>query len=110
MAVPTSSRHPIKAPPGFYRFLAVLEPLQQITSGIHSILYCGARGDAGLVRCWMMTAAGIIAAALLGFGVTRWYDPQGLHRTHMPARPWAAPRIAPTSIVNRSVSNGPESS
>ncbi|MFF1723356.1 hypothetical protein [Streptomyces sviceus] len=38
MAVPTSGGHPIKAPPGFYRFLAEFELLRQITSRSRSIL------------------------------------------------------------------------
>ncbi|KKD03889.1 SNG1 family protein [Streptomyces sp. WM6386] len=81
MAVPTSgATTPIEALPGFYRFLAEFEPLRQITGGIRSILYYDAQGDAGLTRGWLMMAAGLVAAALFGFGVLGWYDRKGLHR------------------------------
>jgi YhgE/Pip-like protein len=81
MAVPTAgATTPIEALPGFYRFLAEFEPLRQITGGIRSILYYDAQGDAGLTRGWVMMAAGLVAAALFGFGVLGWYDRRGLHR------------------------------
>ncbi|MEV6406127.1 DUF3533 domain-containing protein [Streptomyces bobili] len=81
MAVPTAgATTPIQALPGFYRFLAQFEPLGQITGGVRSILYYGAQGDAGLMRGWVMMAAGLALAALFGFGVTGWYDRRGLHR------------------------------
>ncbi|KUO03319.1 DUF3533 domain-containing protein [Streptomyces caeruleatus] len=81
MAVPTAgATTPIEALPGFYRFLAEFEPLRQITGGIRSILYYDAQGDAGLTRGWVMMAAGLVAAALFGFGVLGWYDRKGLHR------------------------------
>ncbi|WP_323187462.1 hypothetical protein [Streptomyces sp. NBC_01275] len=50
MTVPTAGRHPIKALPGFYRFLTEFEPLRQTTGGVRSILYCGAPGDEGPAR------------------------------------------------------------
>ena len=71
---------PLQALPGFYRFLAEFEPLRQITGGIRSILYYDAQADAGLTRGWVMMAAGLVAAALFGFGVLGWYDRKGLHR------------------------------
>ncbi|KUL22964.1 SNG1 family protein [Streptomyces regalis] len=81
MAVPTAgATTPLDALPGFYRFLAEFEPLRQITGGIRSILYYDAQGDAGLTRGWVMMAAGLVAAALFGFGVLGWYDRRGLHR------------------------------
>ncbi|MFF4015371.1 SNG1 family protein [Streptomyces sp. NPDC001843] len=81
MAVPTAgATTPIEALPGFYRFLAEFEPLRQIVGGIRSILYYDAQGDAGLTRGWAMMAAGLVAAALFGFGVLGWYDRKGLHR------------------------------
>jgi YhgE/Pip-like protein len=81
MAVPTAgATTPIEALPGFYRFLAEFEPLRQITGGVRSILYYDAQGDAGLTRGWVMMAAGLVAAALFGFGVLGWYDRKGLHR------------------------------
>jgi len=81
MAVPTAgATTPIEALPDFYRFLAEFEPLRQITGGIRAILYYDAQGDAGLTRGWVMMAAGLVAAALFGFGVLGWYDRKGLHR------------------------------
>ncbi|MEU6177356.1 SNG1 family protein [Streptomyces coeruleorubidus] len=88
MAVPTAgATTPIEALPGFYRFLAEFEPLRQITGGIRSILYYDAQGDAGLTRGWVMMAAGLVAAALFGFGVLGWYDRKGLHRIPVETTP-----------------------
>jgi YhgE/Pip-like protein len=88
MAVPTSgATTPIEALPGFYRFLAEFEPLRQITGGIRSILYYDAQGDAGLTRGWVMMAAGLVVAALFGFGVLGWYDRKGLHRIPEETKP-----------------------
>ncbi|WP_405555595.1 SNG1 family protein [Streptomyces canus] len=88
MAVPTSgATTPIEALPGFYRFLSEFEPLRQITGGIRSILYYDAQGDAGLTRGWVMMAAGLVAAALFGFGVLGWYDRKGLHRIPAETKP-----------------------
>lgn len=88
MAVPTAgATTPIEALPGFYRFLAGFEPLRQITGGIRSILYYDAQGDAGLTRGWVMMAAGLVAAALSGFGVLGWYDRKGLHRIPVETTP-----------------------
>jgi uncharacterized phage infection (PIP) family protein YhgE len=88
MAVPTAgATTPVEALPGFYRFLAEFEPLRQITGGLRSILYYDAQADAGLTRGWVMMAAGLVAAALFGFGVTGWYDRKGLHRIPAEAKP-----------------------
>lgn len=88
MAVPTAgATTPIEALPGFYRFLAEFEPLRQITGGIRSILYYDAQADAGLARGWVMMAAGLVVAALFGFGVTGWYDRKGLHRVPAETKP-----------------------
>ncbi|WP_435212242.1 SNG1 family protein [Streptomyces sp. bgisy034] len=94
MAVPTAgATTPIEVLPGFYRFLAEFEPLRQITAGVRSILYYDAQGDAGLTRGWVMMAAGLLAAALFGFGVLGWYDRKGLHR--IPAEPEPEKTAAP---------------
>ncbi len=88
MAVPTANATtPIQALPGFYRFLAEFEPLRQIAGGVRAILYYDAQGDAGLTRGWVMMAAGLVAAALFGFGVLGWYDRKGLHRIPVEAEP-----------------------
>ncbi|MDX3640389.1 DUF3533 domain-containing protein [Streptomyces sp. MB09-02B] len=88
MAVPTAgATTPIEALPGFYRFLSEFEPLRQITGGVRSILYYDAQGDAGLTRGWVMMGAGLVAAALFGFGVLGWYDRKGLHRIPVETTP-----------------------
>lgn len=88
MAVPTANATtPIQALPGFYRFLAEFEPLRQIAGGVRAIVYYDAQGDAGLTRGWVMMAAGLVVAALFGFGVLRWYDRKGLHRIPVEAEP-----------------------
>jgi YhgE/Pip-like protein len=88
MAVPTAgATTPIEALPGFYRFLAEFEPLRQITGGLRAILYYDAQADAGLTRGWVMMAAGLVMAALFGFGVTGWYDRKGLHRIPAETKP-----------------------
>ncbi|MFD5483272.1 hypothetical protein [Streptomyces hawaiiensis] len=66
---------------------AEFEPLRQLTGGVRSILYCDAQGDAGLTRGWAMMAAGLVMAALFGFGVRGWYDREGLHRIPVETTP-----------------------
>ncbi|MER5863464.1 DUF3533 domain-containing protein [Kitasatospora sp. NPDC002040] len=73
---------PLQALPGFYRALAVFEPMRQLSEGVRSILYFGARADAGLTRAWVMIAIATVAALLFGFGMTTYYDRRGLHRVH----------------------------
>jgi YhgE/Pip-like protein len=81
LALPSSGATvPLEAVPGFYRFLGVFEPMRQLVSGVRAILYFDARGDAGLVRAWIMIAVGAAAALLFGFLMTRYYDRKGLHR------------------------------
>ncbi|GAA2500724.1 hypothetical protein GCM10010276_48690 [Streptomyces longisporus] len=60
----------------------------RVTDGApRSIPYYDAQGDAGLTRGWVMLAAGLVAAALFGFGVLRWYDRKGLHRIPAESKP-----------------------
>ncbi|MEV7417103.1 DUF3533 domain-containing protein [Streptomyces sp. NPDC089919] len=81
LALPSSGGTvPIQAVPGAYRFLAEFEPMRQVADGVRSILYFGARGDAGLTRAWAMTGTGLVAALVLGWAVTAFYDRKGLHR------------------------------
>ncbi|WP_308370537.1 hypothetical protein [Streptomyces sp. MAR25Y5] len=58
-------------------FLAELEPLQQITGGIRSILCYDAQADAVLTLGWVMMAVGLAAAAPFGFSVTGGCDRKG---------------------------------
>jgi YhgE/Pip-like protein len=81
LALPSSGATvPLEAVPGFYRFLALFEPLRQLTDGVRAILYFDARADAGLTRGWVMIAIGAAAALLFGFAMTRYYDRKGLSR------------------------------
>ncbi|MFF2041009.1 DUF3533 domain-containing protein [Kitasatospora sp. NPDC058170] len=73
---------PLQALPTFYRGLAVFEPMRQLSDGVRSILYFGARADAGLTRAWTMIAIGTVAALAFGFAMTTYYDRKGLHRFH----------------------------
>jgi hypothetical protein len=63
------------------------QPLRQITGGIRSILHYDVQDDAGLTRGWVMMAAGLVAAALFGFGVLGWCDRKGMHRIPVEATP-----------------------
>ncbi|WP_443042724.1 DUF3533 domain-containing protein [Streptomyces sp. NBC_00344] len=81
LALPSSGATvPLQAVPVFYRFLALFEPMRQLSDGVRAILYFDARADAGLSRGWSMIAIGIATALLFGFAMTRYYDRKGLHR------------------------------
>ncbi|MFD3991989.1 DUF3533 domain-containing protein [Streptomyces sp. NPDC058583] len=81
LAIPSAGATiPLQALPDFYRFLAEFEPFRQVVDGVRSILYFGARTDAGLGRAWTMTAIGFAVSLLLGLALTRLYDRKGLHR------------------------------
>jgi uncharacterized phage infection (PIP) family protein YhgE len=71
---------PLQAVPGFYRFLALFEPMRQLSDGVRAILYFDARADAGLARGWTMIAIGFVLALVFGFGMTYYYDRKGLRR------------------------------
>jgi uncharacterized phage infection (PIP) family protein YhgE len=71
---------PLQAVPAFYRFLALFEPMRQLTDGVRAILYFDARADAGLARGWTMIAIGFAGALVFGFGMTYYYDRKGLRR------------------------------
>ncbi|WP_327242226.1 DUF3533 domain-containing protein [Streptomyces sp. NBC_01320] len=78
LAIPSAGATiPLQALPDFYRFLAEFEPFRQVVDGIRSILYFGARTDAGLGRAWTMTAIGFAGSLLLGLVLTRLYDRRG---------------------------------
>ncbi|WP_329191782.1 MULTISPECIES: YhgE/Pip domain-containing protein [unclassified Streptomyces] len=81
LALPSSGATiPLHAVPGFYRFLALFEPMRQLSGGVRAILYFDARADAGLTRGWVMIAIGVTVALLFGFAMTLYYDRKGLHR------------------------------
>ncbi|MGI5405437.1 YhgE/Pip domain-containing protein [Streptomyces chartreusis] len=89
LALPSSGATiPLHAVPGFYRFLALFEPMRQLSDGVRAILYFDARADAGLTRGWVMIAIGSALALLFGFAMTLYYDHRGLRRlTARPAPP-----------------------
>ncbi|GHB50348.1 hypothetical protein GCM10010347_19830 [Streptomyces cirratus] len=94
LALPSSGATiPLHAVPGFYRFLALFEPMRQLSDGVRAILYFDARADAGLTRAWIMIAIGVAVALLFGFAMTRYYDRKGLHR--LVARSDATPGETP---------------
>lgn len=118
---------PLEALSVFYRFLAEFEPLRQITSGVRSILFYGAQGDACLARGWGMMAVGVIAAGTLrlrGDGLVppgaaprprrdeaREDRRPGVAKPYSPARSaMGGAKIAAQSFVNRSVSISSEAS
>lgn len=77
---------PLQAVPDFYRFLALFEPMRQLSDGVRAILYFDARSDAGLIRGWGMITIGVVLALLFGFAMTLYYDRKNLHRlTPQPA-------------------------
>ncbi|MFE5911554.1 DUF3533 domain-containing protein [Streptomyces wedmorensis] len=81
LAIPSAGATiPLQAVPDFYRFLAEFEPFRQVVDGVRSILYFGARTDAGLGRAWGMTAVGFAGSLAFGLALTRIYDRRGLHR------------------------------
>ncbi|WP_327686020.1 YhgE/Pip domain-containing protein [Streptomyces sp. NBC_00467] len=81
LALPSSGATiPLQAVPDFYRFLALFEPMRQLSDGVRAILYFDARADAGLMRGWGMIAIGVALALAFGFAMTLYYDRKGLHR------------------------------
>ncbi|WP_415954449.1 YhgE/Pip domain-containing protein [Streptomyces sp. KLOTTS4A1] len=81
LALPSSGATiPLEAVPGFYRFLAVFEPMRQLVDGVRSILYFDARAGAGLTRGWIMIGIGLAISLAFGFLMTRYYDRKGLYR------------------------------
>ncbi|MFI5868052.1 YhgE/Pip domain-containing protein [Streptomyces sp. NPDC051546] len=92
MALPSSGATvPLEALPGFYRWLAVFEPMRQLSGGVRAILYFDARADAGLTRAWLMIALGAVLALLFGFAATTYYDRKGLRRRPPTPEPAPAP-------------------
>ncbi len=73
---------PLQALPAFNRLLSNFEPLRQILAGTRSILYFGARGDAGLIRGTLFAGFGLIFWLAIGTTIVRWYDRKGLYRLH----------------------------
>jgi YhgE/Pip-like protein len=73
---------PIEALPSVLRTLSNVEPLRQILAGTRSILYFGARGDAGLTRGTLAAGLGLLFWLILGAGVVRWYDRKRFYRLH----------------------------
>jgi YhgE/Pip-like protein len=71
---------PVQALPGVLRLVSDIDPLRQILSGVRSILYFGAQGDAGLIRGLVLTAIGLVFWLGLGTIVVTWYDRKGLAR------------------------------
>ncbi|MEU9367055.1 DUF3533 domain-containing protein [Streptomyces avermitilis] len=91
LALPSSGGAvPLQAVPGFYRFLAMFEPMRQLSDGTRAILFFNAQADAGLTRAWIMIAIGWVLAFAFGFAMTRYYDRKGLQRLTPPSAPAGA--------------------
>lgn len=75
---------PIEATPRLFAWLAQFEPMHQIYLGLRSILYFGSPSDAGLIHAIWMTLLGMSIGLIFGTVTTRFYDRQGLHRSHRP--------------------------
>jgi len=73
---------PVEALPGPLRMLSYLEPLRQILRGTRSIMYFGARGDAGLTRGTLFASLGLLFWLIIGTAVVKWYDRRQLYRLH----------------------------
>jgi uncharacterized phage infection (PIP) family protein YhgE len=71
---------PIQALPGFFRAVGQIEPLRQIVAGCRSILYFGARADAGLGHSVVVVIAELGVWVVAGLAVTTWYDRRKLYR------------------------------
>lgn len=64
----------------FFQFSAGFEPLRQILDGVRALLYFNGRLAAGLGRSLVVIAVELAVSALVGAGVTIWYDRRKLHR------------------------------
>lgn len=85
LALPSSGGTiPLEASPRLYAWLAQFEPMHQIYMGTRSILFFGARGEAGLLHAVWMTLVGLLIGVVLGIVTTRFYDRKGYERTHRP--------------------------
>lgn len=71
---------PVEALPGFLRALSYAEPLRQVLAGTRSILYFGARFDAGLTRGLLAAGLGLLFWLALGTVVVRLYDRKHYYR------------------------------
>ncbi|MBD0741328.1 YhgE/Pip domain-containing protein [Streptomyces sp. CBMA152] len=81
LALPSSGTTiPLEALPGFYRWLAVFEPMRQLGGGVRAILYFDARAEAGLTRAWIMIGVAVVLTLAFGLAATSYYDRKGLHR------------------------------
>jgi uncharacterized phage infection (PIP) family protein YhgE len=73
---------PLEAAPPFFGWLATFEPMHQVFLGTRALLYFDGRADAGLTGALMLTSIGLVLGLVIGGGLTRFYDRQGLHRSH----------------------------
>jgi YhgE/Pip-like protein len=71
---------PIQALPEVFRQVGEVEPLRNVLQGSRAILYFGARGDAGLTHSITVIGLELLFWALVGLGITAWYDHKKLYR------------------------------
>jgi YhgE/Pip-like protein len=73
---------PLQASPPVFGWLAEVEPMHQVFLGTRALLYFDGRADAGLADALTMTGVGLVLGLLVGGVLTRFYDRQGMHRSH----------------------------
>ena len=71
---------PIEALPGPLRGLSNVEPLREILAGTRSIMYFGARADAGLTHGALAAGLGLLFWLALGGAIVNWYDHKRFYR------------------------------
>jgi YhgE/Pip-like protein len=71
---------PIEALPGIFNVVGHVEPLRQVLNGTRAIIYFEAKGDAGLTPSLIVVASELLFWALVGLGMTSWYDRRKLDR------------------------------
>ncbi|WP_063627913.1 YhgE/Pip domain-containing protein [Actinospica robiniae] len=71
---------PIEALPGPLRGLSNVEPLREILAGTRSIMYFGARADAGLAHGALAAGLGLLLWVILGAAIVTWYDRKRFYR------------------------------
>ena len=71
---------PLEALPAYLRWVGQIEPLRQVLAGTRSILYFGARWDAGLTRGVLAAGLGLLFWQVAGAAMVRWYDRSRFYR------------------------------
>ncbi|MFK0111966.1 YhgE/Pip domain-containing protein [Streptomyces sp. NPDC091217] len=85
LSIPSSGgTAPLEATPPVFRILGAFEPMRQVYLGTRSILYFGARWDAGLGRAVIACVVALAAGLAVGVLGTLFYDRKGFRRHYAP--------------------------